>query len=139
MFDDCFNGKRVFLIASKSDTSFNVGENPSRTTRTSRNTVLVQRAKRECSQVIISARTSWEKVSSISLYSDTAPVRQCWNRWFRPASALMTLTEEFSETDTEEDRETELVSTVGAVADRKFEPEPEPRSEPEPVAGTDSE
>lgn len=74
MSDDCFNGKRVFLIASKSDASFNVGENPSRTTRTSRNTVRVQRAKRECSQVIISARTSWEKVSSISLYSDTAPV-----------------------------------------------------------------
>lgn len=51
----------------------------------------------------------------------------------------MTLTEEFSGTDTEEDRETELVSAVGAVADRKFEPEPEPRSEPEPVTGTDSE
>lgn len=98
-----------------------------------------QRAKRECSQVIISARTSWEKVSSISLYSDTAPVRQCWNRWFRPVSALMTLTEEFSGTDTEEYLETERVSAVGAVADRKFETEPEPRSEPEPVAGTDSE
>lgn len=107
--------------------------------RTSRNTVLVQRAKRECTQVIISVRTSEEKVSSISLYSDTAPVRQCWNRWFRPASALMTLTEEFSGTDTEEDRETELVSAVGAVADRKFEPEPEPRSELESAAGTDSE
>lgn len=56
MFDDCFNGKRVFLIASKSDTSFNVGENPSRTTRTSRNTVRVQRAKRVRSQAVISAR-----------------------------------------------------------------------------------
>lgn len=37
MFDDCFNGKRVFLIASKSDTSFNVGENPSRTTSNHQN------------------------------------------------------------------------------------------------------
>lgn len=107
--------------------------------RTSRNTVRVQRAKRVRSQIIISARTSWEKVSSISLYSDTAPVRQCWNRWFRPVSALMTLTEEFSGTDTEADRETELVSAVGSVADRKFESEPEPGSEPEPVTGTDSE
>lgn len=139
MFDDCFNGKRVFLIASKSDTSFNVGENPSRTTRTSRNTVRVQRAKRVRSQAVISARTSGEKVSSISLYSDTAPVRQCWNRWFSPISALMTLTKEFSGTDTEEDREAELVSAAETVADRKFEPEPEPRSEPEPVTVTDSE
>ena len=98
-----------------------------------------QRAKRVCSQAVISVRTSGEKVSLISLYSDTAPVRQCWNRWFRPASALMTLTEEFSETDTEEDLETELVSAVGAVADREFEPEPEPRSELESAAGTDSE
>lgn len=92
MSDECFNGKRVFLIASKSDTSFNVGENPSRTTRTSRNTVRVQRAKRVRSQAVISARTSGEKVSSISLYSDISPVRQCWNRWFSPISALMTLT-----------------------------------------------
>ena len=107
--------------------------------RTSRNTVRVQRAKRVRSQVIISVRTSGEKVSSISLYSDTAPVRQCWNRWFRPASALMTLTEEFSKTDTEEDLETERVSEVGAVADRECEPEPEPRSESEAVTGTDSE
>lgn len=99
----------------------------------------VQRAKRECSQVIISVRTSGEKVSSISLYSDTSPVLQCWKRWFRPASDLMTLTEEFSGTDTEADRETELVSAVGSVADRKFESEPEPGSEPEPVTGTDSE
>ncbi len=136
MSDDCFKGKRVFLIASKSDTSFNVGENPSRTTRTSRNTVRVQRAKRVRSQAVISARTSGEKVSSISLYSDISPVRQCWNIWFSPISALMT---EFSGTDTEEDRETERVSAVGAVADRKFEPEPEPRSELESAAGTDSE
>ncbi len=92
MSDDCFKGKRVFLIASKSDTSFNVGENPSRTTRTSRNTVRVQRAKRIRSQAVISARTSGEKVSSISLYSDISPVRQCWNRWFSPISALTTLT-----------------------------------------------
>ena len=92
MSDDSFNGKRVFLIASKSDASFNVGENPSRTTRTSRNTVRVQRAKRIRSQAVISARTSGEKVSSISLYSDISPVRQCWNIWFSPISALMTLT-----------------------------------------------
>ena len=96
-----------------------------------------QRTKRECSQVIISVRTSGEKVSSISLYSDTSPVLQCWNRWFRPASALMTLTEKFSETDTEADWETELESAAGA--DRKFESEPEPRSDLESVAGTDSE
>lgn len=137
MFDDCFNGKRVFLIASKSDTSFNVGENPSRTTRTSRNTVRVQRAKRVRSQAVISARTSGEKVSSISLYSDISPVRQCWNIWFSPISALTTLTEDSSAKVA--DRAAELVSAAETVADRKFEPEPEPRSETESAAGTDSE
>lgn len=116
MFDDCFNGKRVFLIASKSDTSFNVGENPSRTTRTSRNTVRVQRAKRVRSQAVISARTSGEKVSSISLYSDISPVRQCWNRWFSPISALTTLTEDSSAKVA--DREAELVSAAETEADR---------------------
>ena len=116
MSDECFNGNNVFRIASKSDTSFNVGENPSGTTRTSRNTVRVQRAKRVRSQAVISARTSGEKVSSISLYSDISPVRQCWNRWFSPISALTTLTEDSSAKVA--DREAELVSAAETEADR---------------------
>ena len=44
----------------------------------------------DCIQAIISVRTSGAKVSSISLYSPSSPVVQCWKRWFSPSFASIT-------------------------------------------------